>query len=346
MKSRLALSLALAVGCGAGLIPHATFAAGPSYHIVKRIKPGGEGGWDYLTMDSADRRLFVSRSSHVQVIDVDRDTLIADIPNTPGVHGIALAPDLGRGFTSNGRDSSVTVFDLKTLSTLAVIHIPARNPDAIAYDPATHRIFTFNGGSGTATAIEGASGNVAGTVTLGGRPEFAASDGHGHMYVNLEDSSAVVRFDSKSLTIDGRWPLAPGEGPSGLALDRDGHRLFSGCSNKLVVVLDSRTGHKVGQVPIGQGVDAVAFDAELKRALSSNGEGTLTVIAENAPDSISVVDNVTTQRGARTLALDERTHRVYLATAEFGPPPDPTPERPHPRPPMIPGSFVILVLER
>jgi DNA-binding beta-propeller fold protein YncE len=296
-------------------------------------------------VDPAAHRLYVSRSTHVMVVDTRTDSLVGDIPNTPGVHGVALVPALGHGFTSNGRDSSVTVFDLSTLAVVTTVKLPARGPDAIVYDPASKRVFTFNGGSASATAIDVATNTVAGTVDLDGRPEFPAPDGQGRMYVNLEDSSAVVCFDTRSLKVLARWPLAPGEGPTGLALDPAHHRLFSSCDNHRLIVLDSESGKRVADLPIGGGVDGVAFDPGLQRVISSNGEGTLSVFHEDGPDRYASIGEVPTQRGARTLAVDETTHRVYTATAQFGETPAPTAERPHPRPSLVPGSFVVITLE-
>jgi DNA-binding beta-propeller fold protein YncE len=272
--------------------------------------------------------------------------VLGEIPETPGVHGVALARDLGRGFTSNGRDSSVTMFDLKTLAVLGKLKLDARNPDAIEYDPASKRVFAFNGGSASATAIDAEKGTVVGNVPLGGKPEFAAADGMGKVYVNLEDSSAVVAFDARTLKILHRWPLAPGEEPSGLAMDREHQRLFAGCSNQKLVVLDAGDGHVVTVLPIGKNVDGVAFDAKRQLVFSSNGEGTLTVIHEDGPDKYSVVETVPTQKGGRTLALDEETGSVYVPTAEFGPPPAPSADHPHPRPSVVPGTFVVLVAKR
>lgn len=328
-----------------GILPGRVQSQTSGYRIVKRIEIGGEGGWDALTADAAARRLYVSHGTKVHVIDTDKNAVIGEIPNTPGVHDIALAPDLGRGFTSNGRDSSVTVFDLKTLTTITTIKVTGRNPDAIAYDPTSHRIFTFNGGSANATAIDAASGAIAGTIALGGRPEFAVADGRGRMYVNLEDSSAVVAFDARTLKVEARWPLAPGEGPSGLGMDPEHRRLFACCSNKLMVVLDADSGRVVATLPIGSRVDGNAYDPATRLAFSSNGDSTLTVVHEDTPNQFTVLENVVTRPGARTMALDEKTHRIYLPTAQFGPPPAPTPERPHPRPSVVPGSFAILVLE-
>ena len=316
------------------------------YKVVARYQPGGDGGWDLMALDSPGHRLFVSRSTRVQVIDLDTGKLLAEIPDTPGVHGIALAPNLNRGYTTNGRDSTVTVFDMKTLAPIARIHLPARGPDAILYEPASRRIFTFNGGSGNATAIDAVADTVVGQVDLGGRPELGVSDGHGRVFVNLEDSSAVVAFDPRSLKVLSRWPLAPGSEPTGLAIDREHHRLFSTCANQKMIVLDTENGHVVATPTIGSRVDGAAFDDGSDLAFSSNGDGTLTIVHEDAPDKFSIVANVETQRGARTIALDPKTHRVYLPTASYGEAPAATPENPRPRPPMVPGSFTILVLGR
>jgi DNA-binding beta-propeller fold protein YncE len=323
-------------------------AASDSSHfkIAHRILLGGEGGWDALTVDGSTHRLFVTRGTRVQVVDVRTDSILGEIPETPGVHGVAIARDLGRGFTSNGRDSSVTMFDLKTLAVLGKVKLDARNPDAIEYDPASKRVFAFNGGSASATAIDAEKGTVVGNVPLNGRPEFAAADGMGKIYVNLEDSSAVVAFDARTFRIIHRWPLAPGEEPSGLAMDREHQRLFAGCSNEKLVVLDAGDGHVVTVLPIGKNVDGVAFDPKRQLVFSSNGEGTLTVIHEDAPDKYSVLETVPTQKGGRTLALDEETGSVYVPTAEFGPPPAPTADHPHPRGSVLPGTFVVLVARR
>lgn len=316
--------------------------AKPGYHLLKRIEVGGEGGWDYLTVDSAGRRLYVSHATRVVVIDLDKNTVVGEIPNTNGVHGIAVVPELGRGFTSNGRDNTATIFDLKTLKVISQVKT-GTNPDAIIYDPASRRVFTFNGRSNDATAIDAASGNVAGTIALGGKPEFAAADGKGTVYINIEDKSEVVALDANKLTVKARWSLVPGEEPSGMAMDREHRRLFVVCANKKMIVMNADDGHVIADLSIGEGVDAAAFDPGTKLAFSSNGEGTLTVVHEDSADKYSVIENAPTQRGARTMALDPKTHQVYLATAQFGPPPAPTPDRPRPRPSIVPGSFVILV---
>ncbi|MDT5158773.1 MAG: hypothetical protein QOC99_1338 [Acidobacteriota bacterium] len=313
------------------------------YHVVKQFKLGGEGGWDYLTIDPNARRLYISRSTHVMVLDADSGAVVGDIPDTSGVHGIAIVEDEGKGYTSNGRTSNVTVFDLKTLKALKQIPV-GKNPDAIIYDPASKRVFTMNGASKDATAIDVKTDAVVGTVALGGRPEFAVADEKGHVFVNLEDKSSIQEFDSHKLAVEATWPIAPAEEPSGLAFDRKHRRLFSVGSNKLMAVVNADTGKIVTTVPIGSGVDAAGFDPDTKLAFSSNGDGTLTVIHEDSPDKFTVLENAATQRGARTMALDPKTHQIYLVTAEFGPPPPPTPERPRPRPSIVPGSFVLLVV--
>ena len=341
------------IGIRVALLLSATLSVGvvaasddSHFKVSHRILLGGEGGWDALTVDGATHRLFVTHGTRIQVVDTQTDSILGEIPETPGVHGVALARDLGRGFTSNGRDSSVTMFDLKTLAVLGKVKLDARNPDAIEYDPGAKRVFVFNGGSASATAIDAQKGIVVGNVPLNGRPEFAAADGAGKVYVNLEDSSAVVAFDARTLRILHRWPLAPGEEPSGLAMDREHQRLFAGCANEKLVVLDAGDGHVVTVLPIGKNVDGVAFDPKRQLVFSSNGEGTLTVIHEDAPDKYSVLETIPTQKGGRTLALDEETGSVYVPTAEFGPPPAPTADHPHPRGSVLPGTFVVLVARR
>jgi YVTN family beta-propeller protein len=331
------LSLGSAVGAAA--------QTGPAgYHLARSIIIGGQGGWDCLTADAAAHRLYVSHATRVEVVDSERDAVVGEIADTPGVHGIALAPDLGRGFTSNGRAGTVTVFDPKTLGVIATVKVTGENPDAIAYDPVTHRVFTFNGHSANATAIDGATAKVVGTIPLGGKPEFAVADGKGRMYVNLEDTSAIVAFDARTFKIEGRWPLAPCEEPTGLAIDRVHRRLFAGCHNKLMAVVDADSGHVIATLGIGGGVDGVAFDPETGLAFSSNGDGTLTVAHEDSANAFRLEGTVMTKRGARTLALDQTTHRIYLSTAEFGPPPEPGTG--HRRPPIVPGTFEVLVVER
>jgi DNA-binding beta-propeller fold protein YncE len=315
------------------------------YAVLHRTVLGGDGGWDYLTVDAAGGRAFLSRGTHVMVVDLHADALGGDIPGTPGVHGIALAPEVGKGFTSNGRDSSVTVFDLRTLATTGTVKVTGRGPDAILYDPASRRVFTFNGGSGDATAIDAASGSVAGTVALGGKPEAAVLDGAGHVWVNIEDRSEIAEFDARTLALLGHWALDGCEEPSGLAIDRAHGRLFSVCGNGKMAVTDMARHRVVATVPIGQGADGAAFDPATGMAFSTNGaDGTLTVVHEDAPDRYTVVQTLPTQRGARTIALDPATHRIYTVTAEFGPAPAATAENPRPRRPVLPGTFVLLTI--
>ncbi len=320
--------------------------SGPGYHLIKKLAIGGEGGWDYLTVDSAARRLYVTRSTRVIVLDADSGARVGEIPNTAGVHGVALARELDRGFTSNGRSSTVTVFELKSLKTLSVIKTTGDNPDAILYDPASRRVFTFNGRGGNATAIDAASGVVAGTVPLDGKPEFGVADGSGRVFVNVEDKSLIDVIDSRKLSVEMRWPLAPCEEPSGMAFDGKNRRLFVGCRNRMMAVVDAGSGRVVTTAPIGEGVDANAFDESSGLAFASCGDGTLTVAHEDSPDKLTVVQSAQTQRSARTMALDEKTHNVFLAAAQFGPPPSPTPGEPRPRPAIVPGSFVVLVFGR
>ena len=308
------------------------------YHVTKTIQVGGDEGWDYVTVDSAARRVYVSHGSHVVVLDADSDAVVGDIPDTQGVHGIAIAADLGRGFTSNGRANTVTIFDLHSLKTLGTVKA-GTNPDAIIYDPATKRIFTMNGRSQDTTAINAADGSVAGTLALGGKPEFAVADGKGNIYVNIEDKSELVHFDSKNLKVLHRWPMAPCQEPSGLAADWKTRRLFAGCDNKLMAVINPDSGKGVTTVPIGEGVDANAFDPETNLAFASTGDGNLTIARADSPDKYSVVATVPTKKSARTMGLDLKSHNIFLPAAEFDPPAPG--ER---RGKMKAGSFVVLVV--
>ena len=321
----------------------AVAAAGPGYHLIATYKLGGDGGWDYLTVDAAARRLYISRATHVMVVDADSGKSVGDIADTPGVHGIALASELGRGFVSNGREGTVSIFDPKTLATSSKVKV-GDNPDAILYDSATKRVFAFNGRSQDATALDAAKGTVLGTIKLGGKPEFAASDGQGEIFVNIEDKSELLAIDANKLEVKTRWPLAPCTEPSGLALDRKNRRLFVGCDNKMMAVVNADNGKVLSTLPIGEGVDATWFDDETNLAFASCGEGVLTVVREESPDKFSVAENVPTQQGARTMALDSKTHNVWVATAKFGPPPAPAPDNPHPRRSIVPDTFVALVI--
>jgi YVTN family beta-propeller protein len=335
IKYLLPLLVTLAVAA-----PQIAESAAGDYRVVKTIAVGGDEGWDYVGVDSASRRVYISHGSHVVVLDADTGKVVGDIPETQGVHGIAFAPDAGRGFTSNGRANTVTVFDLKTLKTETTVKA-GTNPDAIIYDPATKRVFTMNGRSQDTTAINVADNTVAGTLALGGKPEFAVADGKGNIYVNIEDKYELVRFDSKTLKVLNRLPMAPCQEPSGLAADWKSHRLFAGCDNKMMAVINADDGKVVATVPIGEGVDANAFDPETNLAFASTGDGNLTVAHEEAPDKYTVVATVPTKKSARTMGLDLKTHDIFLPAAEFDPPAPG--ER---RGKMKPGSFVVLVVAR
>jgi len=292
-------------------------AAGGGYSVTKKIPIPGQGSWDYLSVDVAARRLYVSHGTQVEVLDIDSGAIVGSIPKTPGVHGVAIAPELGRGFVSNGQASTVTIFDLKTLKPIADAPT-GQKPDAIIYDPATSRVFAFNGGSNSATAIDAATGKVAGTVNLEGGPEFAAADGKGFVFDNLEDESQVVKINSRDLKVEQRWPTAPCKAPSSMAIDAANRRLFLGCRSKVMAVMNADTGQVITTLPIGDHVDATAFDEEAKLIFNSNGEGTITVIHQDSPDKYSVVETVKTLPKAKTMALDPKTHQLFLSTAENG----------------------------
>ena len=314
------------------------------YHVIKTIPVGGEGGWDYVYVDSDARRIYVSRGTHTMVLDADTYAVVGDIPDTQGVHGVAVASDLGRGFTSNGRANTATIFDLKTLKSLGTVKTDV-NPDAILYEPVTKRLFTFNGGSRTsgggknATAINAADGAVLGTIDLRGKPEFAAADGKGSIYVNNEDSSELHHLDAASLKELHHWPLAPCKSPSGLAMDVANRRLFSVCDEKVMAIVNADTGKVVATPAICDGPDAAAFDPSSGYAFASCGDGNLTVIHEDSPDKYTVVENVPTKKSARTMGLDLKTHNIFLPAADFD-----APAAGERRGKMKPGSFVIVVV--
>jgi hypothetical protein len=315
-------------------------AGASGYHLLKTIPVPGDTGWDYLKFDPSTRRLFITHGTHAVVVNVDTGKVVGDIGGMEGIHGVVLAPELNRGFVTDGRAAKLWIFNLKTLK---VIGSAPTDPDADGdvYDPASKRVFTFNGDSKSATAVDARTGKVAGKIDLGGGPEFPVADGQGHIYANIESTSEIVEIDSNTLKITNRWPLAPGESPSGLAIDTANHILFSGCRNKMMAVMDASTGKVIATPAIGQGVDATRFDPGTGYAFSSNGDGTLTVIHEDSPTQFSVVDNVQTERGARTMALDPTTHEIFLVTAKFQPLPANAP--PHTRPKMVPGTFHVLV---
>src|SRR6202166_4450283 len=311
----LLTSAAIALLCF--VVPAVAAPPADGYSVVKKIPIPGQGSWDYLSVDEGARRLYVSHGTQVEVIDVDSGNIVGSIPNTLGVHGIAIAAEIGRGFVSNGKANNVTIFDLKTLKPIADVPT-GQKPDQIIFDPATSRVFAFNGGSNSATAIDAATGKVAGTVDLGGSPEYAAADGSGFVYDNLEDESLVLKIDARKLKVDQRWPTAPCASPSSMAIDPANRRLFIGCRSKVMAVMNADTGQVITTVPIGDHVDATAFDAASKLIFNSNGEGTITVIREDSPDKYSVVETVKTLPRAKTMALDPKTHQLFLSTAESG----------------------------
>ncbi len=313
----------------------------PPYHLINKFALGGEGRWDYLTLDSSARRLYITRTTQVVVLNVDTGLVVGKILGTSGVHGVALAPELNRGFASNGTAATATIFDLKTLKVLDEVKT-GTNPDAIVYDPFSQRVFTFNGQSNDATVFDAHSAKVLGTLPLGGKPEFAVSNGTGQVYVNIANASEVLTLDVKRLSISKRSSLKPCSEPTGIASDLQHHRLFIGCKNQLMAVVDADSGQLKTTLPIGKGADATAFDPLTGLAFSSNGKGTLTVIREDNPNQFRVIETVITQPGARTMALDSQTHRIFLATAKFEAVTASTPKRPA----VIPNSFVILVLGR
>ena len=307
----------------------------PGYKVVKTWKLGGEGGWDYLTVDPDGRRLFIARSTRVMVVDEDSGKLLTEIPDTPGVHGVALVPEFGHGFISDGGEDMVAIFDLKSLKVLNKIKVGTK-PDAIVYDPFTKRVFTFNATSHDTTAVDAAKGEVVGKIDLGGKPEFAASDEKGTMFVNIEDTSELVAFDPQKLVVKSRWKMNGCEEPTGLAMDRKNRRLFAGCGgNKKMAVVDADSGKVIAMPDIGDGCDATAFDADQKLAFASAGDGTITVIREDSPDKFSVAETVRTQDHARTMALDPKTHELFTVTAKV------LPGRK-----VEPDTFVVLVLAK
>lgn len=309
---------------------------------------GGEGGWDYLSVDAKGRRLYVSHGTKVVVIDLEKEAVVGEIPDTPGVHGLAVAPDLGRGFTSNGGENKAGIVDLKTLQTITKVETGA-NPDGMLYEPSRQEVYMFNGRGQSATVIAAKTGKVVVTIPLQGKPEFATADGKaGRVYNNLEDKSEVAVIDTKTHQVVSRWPISPGEEASGMAIDLAHHRLFLGCGNQKMVMMDSATGKVVTSVPIGSGVDANAFDPRTQLAFASCGDGTLTIAHEDSPETLTVVQTLKTRPRARTMALDPTTHKIYLASAEFEPAGQAQPGQRPPRPKPVTGTFKILVygLER
>jgi DNA-binding beta-propeller fold protein YncE len=335
----VALALVLSI-ISPGRLP----AAENPYRFIAKIDVGGEGGWDYASVDSAARRLYVTHGTRIVVIDMDKNAVVGEITDTPGVHGFAIAPELGLGFSSNGMENKASIVDLKTLQTKSKVDTGA-NPDAILFDPGLKEVYTFNGRGSSATVFEAASGKAVTTIPLPGKPEFAQVDVKaGRIYNNIEDKNEVVVIDTKTHTVVATWPIAPGEGASGMAIDLATHRLFLG-AEKLMVMMDSTSGKVVATVPIGPGVDANSFDPETKLAFAScGGDGTVTIAREDSPDKLTVIQVLQTARGARTMTLDPKTHRIYLAVADYeAPAAQPAPGQRPPRPRMVPNSFRVLV---
>jgi DNA-binding beta-propeller fold protein YncE len=320
-------------------------ASAQHYKVTGNIPIPGEGGWDYLYADSANRTLYVAHDSVVDLVNLDSEKPAGQISGMKHVHGIAIAHSLNRGFISNGGAGEVVVFDLKTHAVLQKVKAGV-NPDGILYDPASRRVFAFNGGSHDASAIDAATGKVVGTIALGGKPEFPVTDAKGDVYANIEDKSEIVRLDPHSLKIKQRWSIAPCHEPSGLAFDAQARRLFPVCQDKLMAVVNADSGKVVTTVPIGQGPDAAGYDAARNLVFSSNGhDGTLTVVKQEGADKYAVAETVTTEKSARTMALDTKTHKIYLAAAKLGPPPPPSKDNPHPHwPTVVPGTFHLLVV--
>ena len=321
----------------------AAFAATPPYKLLKTITVGADGGLDYLSVDANARRLYVSHATKVVVIDMDKDEVVGEIPDTPGVHGFAVAPELGLGFSSNGRENKISIVDLKTLKTISKADT-GENPDCILYVPGHKEVYTFNGRGKSASVLEAKTGKLVATIPLDGKPEFAVYDpGTDRVYNNIEDKSTVVAIDAKTHTVAATWPLAPGEEASGMAIDLKSHHLFIVAGNKLMIVMDDATGKVVTTVPTGDGTDACVYDAGRSLAMASAGEGFVTIANYTAPDKLDVVQTLQTAPHARTMTLDPKTHKIYLAAAEYEAPAAPVAGQPTPRPKMKPGSFKILV---
>jgi hypothetical protein len=315
-----------------------------SYHVAGEIHLPGAEGWDYLSVDEQANRLYVSHGTHVEVIDTKTLKPVGQIDQTPGVHGIAIAADLGRGYISAGATATVVVFDLKTLARLGEVKTTGANPDAILYEPVTHRVFTFNGRGRNATVIDGRTSQVVGTITLDAKPEFAVADAKGEVFVNLEDKNSIAQIDAKTLEVRNRWPMKGCEEPSGLALDRQSARLFSVCSNEVMEIVDAASGRVVSEAHIGKNVDGAGFDAARHLAFASGGDGTLTVVKEEGPEKFTVAETLRTKTGARTMAVDPGSHRVFLSAGERQPAPPPAPGQPRVPPTIKEGTFEVLVV--
>lgn len=330
----------------ASAAPGVASAQAASYHVIATYRLGGDGGWDYIALDTAGNRLFIARSDRVMVVDPDKGAVVGEIPGLRRAHGVAFSYATGHGFATSGADSTVTMFDLATLKVLGHTVVDA-DDDAVLYDPASTHIFTMNGDANTASVIDAATGKRIGTIPLGGKPEFGVSDGAGVIFINLEDKGAIVEVDAKAMKVTRSWSIAPCESPTGLAIDVAHQRLFSVCRNRIMAISDATAGKLATTVPIGSGVDAARFDPSTGDAFASNGEGSLTVVHESSPSVFQVVQTVPTMSGARTMELDPRSHRIYTVGAKFGTPPEhATAANPRRRAPMVHDSFTLVVLDR
>ena len=325
-----------------GPAAHAQTAPAAPYHLLNTIAIGGEGGWDYLNVDPAGERLYVSHGTQVEVVDLKTRKVIGTIPNTPGVHGIDVVPSANRGYITCGRNNTCVVFNLKTLKPIGAPIPTGLKPDALRYDAFSKRVFLFSNDGGKSTVLDANTGAVVGTAELGGDAEAPATDGKGHIFVNIENKSQVIEFNAKTLAVIKRHSVAPGEEPTGLAYDPKTNRLFSGCANEKMVVTDSKTGKQIAVLPTAKGTDGATFDASTNNVIVSNGSGTFTVIHEDTPNKYTVVANVPTASGARTIAIDPKSHHLFTCTADYGPVPAATTENPHPRPSIVPGTFRVL----
>ncbi len=324
------------------LLLNCSFAQNNSgYHIIKTFHVGGKGWWDYIAVNSSLKRIYVSHGTQVNILDEVTGDSIGIIQNTEGVHGIAFAAPFNKGYTSNGRSNTVSVFNLKNNKVLKQINV-GKSPDAIIYDSFAKKIFICDGRSDEASVIDPSKDIVVASIDLNGRPEAAVSDNKGNVYVNIESKNEIVKINMKNYKIEDRWKIGKGESPSGLAIDTENGILFSGCDNKLMVVLSAKDGQVLAELPIGEGCDGVVFDKKYMDAFSSNREGTLTEVHEDSPVKFHVVANIPTKKGARTSTIDENTHNIFLPTADFEPIPAPTADVPHPRPKVIPGSFKVI----
>jgi YVTN family beta-propeller protein len=337
MKITVKLLIAAATTLTAGTL---AYGQASGYHVVKSFRIASAGRWDYLAVSPVSDNIYVSHMTQVNILNKNTGDSVGVIPNTDGVHGIAFAPEFNKGFISDGKANTVTVFDINTNAVQSQIKT-GENPDAIMYDPFTKKVYICDGKGKDLTIIDPSNNEVVKTVALGGKPETAVSDGAGKIYINIEDKNEIAVVNTKNFAVEKRWKIGKGKEPSGLAIDTKTKRLFAGCGNKLLIVLNADNGKVVKELPIGDGCDGVAFDPELDYVFSSNGDGTLTVAFEKSGSDISVIDNVPTKKGARTIALDEKTHLVYLPTADFG-----DPVEGEKRPPMVPGTFQVLMVRK